>query len=90
MTSDDFAVQLKWMAEPKDTEIGAGKPVHIACLAEGSPEPTIQWSKDGIPVGSELRFVSVSQQDAGLYECRARNGADEDLVARIRLSVLGK
>lgn len=42
-------------------------------------------------LGSELRFSpTISPDDAGLYECRASNGVEEDLVARVKLEVLGK
>ena len=40
--------------------------------------------------GSELRFNAVAQEDAGTYECSAKNGADKDLRTRLKLNVLGK
>ena len=84
---------MKWVEKPSDSEAGVGKPVIVPCKAEGSPAPTIEWFKIDDEVrllGSELRFASVSQQDAGYYECRAKNGQDEELVSRMKLSVLGK
>ena len=41
-------------------------------------------------LGPELRYSSVEPQQGGTYECRASNGAEEDLVARLKLNVLGK
>ena len=85
---------MKWVVQPGDIEIGVGKPLHVPCIAGGSPEPSIEWTRVGDEktgfVGRELRFVSVSQQDAGYYECRAKNGVEKDLVARMKLNVLGK
>ena len=87
-------MQLKWVVQPGDVEIGVGKPLHIPCRADGSPEPSIEWTRVGSKgtefVGPELRFSSISQHDAGYYECRAKNGVEEDLTSRIKLSVLGK
>lgn len=72
-----------------------GKPVHLPCAAEGNPSPKIEWRKLDDPagdgsLGSNLRFSSIEQKDAGHYECRATNGVDEGLSARIRVDVLGK
>lgn len=41
-------------------------------------------------LGPELRYSSVEPQQGGTYECRASNGAEEDLVTRLKLNVLGK
>ena len=84
---------MKWVEKPSDTEVGVGKTVSIPCKADGSPAPTIEWCKieDEVRLlGPELRFASVSQQDAGYYECRANNGQDNQISARVKLSVLGK
>lgn len=53
----------------------------------------IEWTKlgdDHEMIGSELRFSSVGMRNAGYYECKAKNGLDEDLIAKIKLDVLGK
>ena len=90
------SVLLKWIAEPKgDLEVPVGKPLQVPCIASGQPTPTIVWTKlDGEDqtrtLGSDLRFGAVNQADSGLYECRASNGVEKDLVARFRLNVLGK
>ena len=70
----------------------------MACSADGQPAPKIEWTKLGAGnddeksqyFGPELRFASISQSDAGFYECRARNGVEKDLVAKIKIDVLGK
>lgn len=65
----------------------------MACLADGLPKPRIEWRMEGaseVFSGPELHFNSLKQDDAGFYECRATNGVDRDLVARMELKVLGK
>ena len=93
------------MEEPNGTlQVQVGRPLYVPCLAAAAAElrPTIEWVKLAnleVPkqrepslksVGHELRLNSVKPEDAGTYECRASNGLDEDLVARVNVSVLGK
>lgn len=97
---DNFSVQLKWVEEPKgELDVPVGKPVRVPCEATGQPSAKIEWtklvasdisSKQAASLGPELRFGAITQDDSGLYECRASNGLEEDLVARIKLNVLGK
>lgn len=70
--------------------------LEVKCLAAGAPSPTIEWSRmeeegSGVKlIGQELRFESIKQEDAGVYQCRARNSHEKDLIARTSISVLGK
>lgn len=93
------AVQLRWISEPKGSvNVPVGKPVHVQCSASGQPAARVTWTKlagenqttNSRGYGSELRFSAISQHDSGLYECRAGNGVEKDLVSRIRVNVLGK
>lgn len=87
-------VQLKWTSEPHDLNTRVSQPVHIACEADGQPSPKIEWFKLKAnrrdPFGRILNFHSVSQEDAGQYECVASNGQEDDLVSRVKLDVLGE
>lgn len=84
--------------EPRDVQVSAGQRVHVGCAADGAPKPTIEWRKvaDGVDqaesgsLGSQLGFSSVRLEDGGLYECRAKNGVEKDLVARAWIKVSGK
>ena len=91
-------MQLKWIEEPPaELEARAGKPLHIPCRASGKPEPRMEWFKLGGDnhesdqmLGAEFQFGALAQEDSGVYECRARNGVEKDLRARVKLDVLGK
>lgn len=97
LVSSHTPVQLKWLVEPKgQLKVQVGRPLHVPCVADGQPAPRTTWTKleGDTPVatqlGHELRFNAIGQDDSGLYECRATNGVEEDLAARIRLDVLGE
>lgn len=93
-------VQLKWIVQPNDTQVSVGNPLFIPCSAEGQPTPKVLWRKidsssddrqpSSISEFPELNFQSVKPTDSGTYECRASNGHDDDLIARVQLIVRGK
>ncbi|XP_027592821.1 neural cell adhesion molecule 1 isoform X4 [Pipra filicauda] len=77
--------------------------VTLACDADGFPEPTVTWTKDGEPVeeaddeekysfnydGSELVIRQVDKSDEAEYICIAENKAGE-ADATIHLKVFAK
>ncbi|KAM6370503.1 neural cell adhesion molecule 1 isoform 7-T7 [Pluvialis apricaria] len=77
--------------------------VTLACDADGFPEPTMTWTKDGEPVeqaddeekysfnydGSELIIKKVDKSDEAEYICIAENKAGEQ-DATIHLKVFAK
>ena len=52
-----------------------GQSVAFNCTADGNPNPTYSWLKDGKPVGSKEKFSieSVSYASEGVYFCVANN-----------------
>ncbi|NWR54182.1 NCAM1 protein, partial [Bucorvus abyssinicus] len=76
--------------------------VTLACDADGFPEPTVKWTKDGDPIeeaddekysfnydGSELIIKKVDKSDEAEYVCIAGNKAGEQ-DATIHLKVFAK
>lgn len=64
--------------------ISVGQVAYITCRASGEPEPIITWARrDSRPLGAGIRndgqgvitFETVTADDAGEYECHARNAA---------------
>uniref|UniRef100_H0XAK9 Hemicentin 1 n=1 Tax=Otolemur garnettii TaxID=30611 RepID=H0XAK9_OTOGA len=74
------------------------KPVTLQCIANGIPNPSITWLKDGQPVntaqgnlkiqssGRVLQIAKALLEDAGRYTCVATNAAGET-QQRIQLHV---
>ncbi|KAI8033158.1 hypothetical protein M5D96_014088, partial [Drosophila gunungcola] len=60
--------------------VSEGSTKILQCHALGYPQPTYRWLKDGVPVGDFsssqfYRFHSTRREDAGSYQCIARNDA---------------
>ena len=66
---------------PQYRQSRVGETVSFSCEADGSPQPTVSWSRLGgralgpsVTVrGSELYISSVRKEDEGGYSCRATN-----------------
>jgi len=81
-------------------EARVGESLQVPCKAGGQPPALIEWhrlrsqdlesSSNDSYLGGELSFNSLKPNDTGIYECRAKNGIEKDLVARLSLKVLGK
>ena len=60
-----------------------GSSVNIGCTASGTPDPDVQWFRNGIMKRSGIKttfltFISINRTDAGRYTCRANNSAGND------------
>lgn len=68
---------LRLVAKP------AGNSIRMKCNAKGNPEPTIIWTKDGIPIERKMGIVQFNKwainledlipEDSGLYTCKVCN-----------------
>ncbi|XP_021375947.1 uncharacterized protein LOC110464826 isoform X2 [Mizuhopecten yessoensis] len=76
-----------------------GATVTLICQAEGSPEPLVEWSKDGEILTNSLRITlspdrtqltirSLERSDGGSYSCTFRNSLGQ-VAQRIDLIVEG-
>ncbi|XP_055298300.1 protein sidekick isoform X7 [Sitodiplosis mosellana] len=60
--------------------VSEGRTKILQCHALGYPQPMYRWLKDGIPVtdfstGQYYRIPNTRRDDAGSYQCMARNDA---------------
>ena len=85
-------------------EVVENRTVVLSCPAEGLPNPTVRWLRNGevlstllpdsghlhvLAEGRQLRVKSSSLTDAGTYTCEASNKAGKD-SQDFRLSVHSK
>ncbi|XP_029939526.1 hemicentin-1, partial [Salarias fasciatus] len=72
--------------EPTELVVTRLSPVVIACTASGVPEPSIDWTKDGMPLPIKgrgyiilptgpVQITSAELSHAGQYSCTAKNAA---------------
>ncbi|XP_072048586.1 roundabout homolog 2-like [Amphiura filiformis] len=82
---DDFPPRI--VEHPESEIVKKNLPATLNCRAEGRPQPTITWLKDGEPIGDDqhrtiaitgvlyfLRVVAGNKRDdTGTYQCVATN-----------------
>ncbi|KAM9325336.1 hemicentin-2 [Gastrophryne carolinensis] len=87
---------------PLDAEVDVGESVKLLCSAEGSPVPTVSWSRQDegpvLPSGTTeiiddlgsntIHIKNAMPEDTGVYVCEARN-AFGWVQAEILLTVTG-
>ncbi|CAM4765861.1 unnamed protein product [Rotaria magnacalcarata] len=75
----------------KEIRVKAGEPLIINLPIDGSPKPTVTWSKDGEPIQqtrdtqlesddchTKLHKPSAKRTDTGKYTVQLKNGSGED------------
>ncbi|XP_058443918.1 protein sidekick isoform X2 [Malaya genurostris] len=60
--------------------VNEGRTKILQCHALGYPQPMYRWLKNGVPVGDfdnsqYLKILSTTKDDAGSYQCLAKNDA---------------
>ena len=79
---------------PKDgNEVDLYSSLTLSCLAEGNPEPLIQWYKDDKLLdvfGQVYTINSIQPNDRGFYYCRATSIAFSEIVDSNTASILIK
>ncbi|KAJ8955696.1 hypothetical protein NQ318_008568 [Aromia moschata] len=91
-----------FIAQPRPGIYIEGQNVSLDCAANGNPNPTINWLKDGYAIDMNdldsrftlvgttrsLRITKIQEQDGGTYHCRAENREDTlDASALIEIQV---
>lgn len=90
-TADGQAPVIK--KEPKSVTILKGKPFHLECRAEGTPEPQYIWYKRGHnndlhKQGKEIRWEQANFEDRGRYICKAYNRKGEIWSKEVTINVV--
>ncbi|XP_026178915.1 hemicentin-1 [Mastacembelus armatus] len=73
----------------QEVEVVENSQVQLVCVAEGVPQPSLSWDKDGIPLSEstgeytilpsgELTIDIAQPEDAGTYTCIATNEVGQD------------
>ena len=76
---------------PEDQNVTLSSQVILSCVAEGRPQPLIQWYKDDKPLSAfEQNYTinSVQPNDRGSYHCRATSVAFKETKVSNSASVL--
>lgn len=67
------------VTHPAARTVGEGESVTFSVLASGTPAPTYQWRKDGVPIpgatASSYAIAAAALGQAGLYSVTATNSA---------------
>ncbi|KAL1417827.1 hypothetical protein MTO96_006084 [Rhipicephalus appendiculatus] len=97
------ATIMKPSEKERQLSVALGESAMLECRVNGSPEPSLRWTKDGAPLfakdfqDSRFAFLSGGQSllvqvatvsDAGIYGCEASNTEGSDELQYV-LSVIG-
>ena len=86
-----------------DLVVREGQDVVLRCEADGHPQPTVKWRREGnlkirglagrysgLVVGQVVSLTEVSRRDSGPYLCIANNGVPPAVSRRVILGVTCK
>ncbi|XP_022125057.2 neurotrimin [Pieris rapae] len=87
-----YSPTIKTIPEEGFVEVRKGEYVDIGCETTGTPQPIVDWSKNGEPMAllehrSRIRFRAEHRLLAGVYECTANNGVGDPIKAAIRVVI---
>ncbi|XP_058808708.1 neogenin-like isoform X3 [Phymastichus coffea] len=90
-----------FIARPSNQRVLEKSSATLECAANGKPKPQVFWLKDGVSIdlasldsryetvgASSLMIKDVTEEDKGLYQCRAKNDIDSlDAIAELTVEV---
>ncbi|GAA6233398.1 neural cell adhesion molecule L1-like protein isoform X4 [Lates japonicus] len=74
----------EWVSEPESQLSMIGSEVHIQCSANGTPQPTVTWKVNGVPLNevpaanrkmfdNTIVLYNAKASDSAVYQCEASN-----------------
>lgn len=87
-----FSPTIRTIPDDGFLEVRKGEYVDIGCEATGTPQPIIDWRKNGESMAlldhrSRIKFKAEHRLLAGIYECTANNGVGDPVRAAIRVII---
>lgn len=78
--------------QPAPVTANLGKTAIFTIVANGTPAPTLQWLKNGLPIqgatAATYSIQAVAAADAGIYACQATNTAGTAVSVGVALTVI--
>ncbi|XP_072933836.1 neurotrimin-like [Epargyreus clarus] len=87
-----YSPTVRTIPEDGFLEVKKGEYVDIGCETTGTPEPIVDWRKNGelmalLEHRSRIRFRAEHRLLAGVYECIVNNGVGDPVRASIRVVI---
>ncbi|XP_044176562.1 fibroblast growth factor receptor 3-like [Acropora millepora] len=85
-------IQVSLVVPPSISEIGGktameGDDVTLKCIAEGTPTPSITWTRLSDNSVVTMPLINISRHDAKDYRCTADNGVETPAVREVTIDV---
>ncbi|KAJ2943072.1 hypothetical protein O0L34_g18764 [Tuta absoluta] len=87
-----YSPTIRTVPEDGFLEVKKGDYVDIGCEVSGTPDPIVDWKKNGERMAllehrTRMRFKAEHRLLAGVYECTANNGVGDPVTAAIRVVI---
>ena len=81
------------MTPPTAQNVTLGSLVNLTCIVTGSPQPRIEWLKEGeVLNGQNLPFLVIEKvipENRGQYRCRATNSEGTVQSSNVLVTIQG-